>query len=425
MLRKTRVGLRAVLALGLAAQVACLPRITERCRLVTNPTPPPALPAGLAEVDALLLRRATDMTLASRDLNSSLVFVFHRDFAEQLLPAFCERLGQARELAMAGRTVAAGKKYQALLVSSQVLAFAVAIQAMAQYADRRLQAGGQVSRTQEKFASEATPILRAALSEDPREIERALGANPAVFAGWAALLEEWPLQVDDAAHQAKVAMVVLDIAFLVVATYRAAGAAAEIAVAGRPPTPPLPAFAVAGGATAASYTGPAALEMAEALRTLIALGVLDAGVVAALSMTLGGGNASSSPILPNTAQMSVEPKGGGAAKGPVASGPATRARPAGGMDALKGAGQAPDRGGLTRAGRALAKHGGREGSVFPRPTGSPADINQQGQAVLEDILGNVSRTRGNTYGGIDYFGGLRGGGARFDAQNNFIGFLEP
>ena len=46
--------------------------------------------------------------------------------------------------------------------------------------------------------------------------------------------------------------VVLDIALLVVATYRAAGAAAEIA-AGRPPMPPLPVFATSGGVAAAVF----------------------------------------------------------------------------------------------------------------------------------------------------------------------------
>jgi hypothetical protein len=42
-----------------------------------------------------------------------------------------------------------------------------------------------------------------------------------------------------------------------------------------------------------------------------------------------------------------------------------------------------------------------------------------------DILGNVGRTSPNKFGGLDYFGGSLGGGARFDAQGNFIGFLEP
>ena len=302
--------LRAALAVGLAAQLACMPEIQERCRLVTSPSPPPALPHGFVELDALLLRRATDMTVASRRLNSSMVILFHKGFAEELLPVLCGRLEQARELALAGRTAQAGRKYQALLVSSQVLAFAVAIQSMAQYADARREAGGHITNTLQKFSSEAAPILEAALSEDPRTIEQALNAHPEVFAGWARLLEGWQARVDDAAHKAEVAMVVLDIALLVVATYRAAGAAAEMA-AGRPPMPPLPGFATSGGAAAAGLSGTVSLEMAEVLRKLIALGALDAGVVVALSQTFGGRVAPSSPFIPGNASMSTSAEGSG------------------------------------------------------------------------------------------------------------------
>jgi filamentous hemagglutinin len=95
-----------------------------------------------------------------------------------------------------------------------------------------------------------------------------------------------------------------------------------------------------------------------------------------------------------------------------------------GGGALKAAGQAADRGGLTKAGRALAKHGGREGSAFPMATGNPAAINKQGQAILDDILENVSSTRPNKFGGTDYFG-PGGRGARYDAAGNLMGFLEP
>jgi hypothetical protein len=292
---RLRASLAPVVTLCLASHLACVPSITERCWLVVRHAPPPSLPGGFAELDALLLRRATDMTLASRGLNSSLVFVFHKDFAEVLLPSLCERLERARALAMAGRIAEAGKKYQALLVSSQVLAYAVAIQSTAQYADRRLQPGGQISSTQVKFASEAEPILTAALSEDPREIERVLDVHPEIFADWAKLLEEWPARIDDGAHKAEVAKVVWDIAFLVVATYQAADAAAEIAAGGRPPIPPMPAFATAGGALAANSIGPTTLEMAEVLRKLLALGVLDVGVVAALSHSLGGGGRAHAP----------------------------------------------------------------------------------------------------------------------------------
>jgi len=55
-------------------------------------------------------------------------------------------------------------------------------------------------------------------------------------------------------------------------------------------------------------------------------------------------------------------------------------------------GQEADRGGLTRAGRALEKHGGREGSKFPKATGNVGDKNAQGQEILDDIGTNPSST---------------------------------
>jgi len=53
---------------------------------------------------------------------------------------------------------------------------------------------------------------------------------------------------------------------------------------------------------------------------------------------------------------------------------------------LSRAGQVFDRGGLTKAGRALDKHGNRVGSVFPKATGNNLNKNLQGQFQLDDIL---------------------------------------
>ena len=50
-----------------------------------------------------------------------------------------------------------------------------------------------------------------------------------------------------------------------------------------------------------------------------------------------------------------------------------------------------DRGGLTKAGRALDKHGNRSTSVFPKATGNPASKNMQGQYRLDDILTHPNR----------------------------------
>ena len=57
-----------------------------------------------------------------------------------------------------------------------------------------------------------------------------------------------------------------------------------------------------------------------------------------------------------------------------------------GLDALSKAGQVMDRSGLTRAGRALDKHGNRPGSVFPLARGNAFGKNRQGQFHLDDIL---------------------------------------
>src|ERR1044071_659908 len=97
-------ALRPVLALGLAAQLACLPEIKDRCPLITSANPTPALPHDLAQLDALLIRRATEMVDASRGLRRFQAWWFRLGFAEQFLPDLCDRLERARALAMAGRT---------------------------------------------------------------------------------------------------------------------------------------------------------------------------------------------------------------------------------------------------------------------------------------------------------------------------------
>lgn len=96
---------------------------------------------------------------------------------------------------------------------------------------------------------------------------------------------------------------------------------------------------------------------------------------------------------------------------------------------LAESGKALDRAGFTRAGRGLMKHGYREGSVFPKPLGNPAQINEHGQKVLESILNHpekqVITREAEKFGKIvDIFApGI--GGARYTANGEFIGFLEP
>jgi filamentous hemagglutinin len=83
-------------------------------------------------------------------------------------------------------------------------------------------------------------------------------------------------------------------------------------------------------------------------------------------------------------------------------------------------------GNFTVAGRALQKHGSREGSAYPAAKGTPAQINEQGQKILDGIIKapGASVKEGNRFGGFDVIA-PDGRGARFDPQGNFRGFLEP
>jgi hypothetical protein len=308
--------------------MACLPEVKERCPLIIEPSRPPALPHDLAQLDGLLIRRATELVEASRGLRRFQVWWFRVGFAEQILPDLCSRLERARELAMAGRIAEAGRKYQAVLVASQVMHFAIAMHVVAQQADIAGQSGGQITQTIARFADQAKPIYDAALSEDPQRIARAIHEHPEVFKEWADCLEQWPARINDGVERVKVAKLVWDITFLVVATYQVAGAAAEMAVAGRPPMPPVPAaFALGGGAAAVGFSEVASIELAETIRRLIASGALDATVVAAISYTLGSRSSPGALPLPSNLQMSSshQPPGNASATNTP---PAGRARTA-------------------------------------------------------------------------------------------------
>jgi len=80
---------------------------------------------------------------------------------------------------------------------------------------------------------------------------------------------------------------------------------------------------------------------------------------------------------------------------------------------------------LTKAGRAIDKHGGRAGSVFPKPVGNVAKKNMQGQFHLDNILTHPnSFSKSNRFGGVDFL--LPDGrGVRFYKNGQFRGFLEP
>jgi uncharacterized protein RhaS with RHS repeats len=95
------------------------------------------------------------------------------------------------------------------------------------------------------------------------------------------------------------------------------------------------------------------------------------------------------------------------------------------LDTLSKAGQVMDRNGLTMAGRALAKHGNRPGSVFPRHVGRASDKNALGQFHLDDILTHPQTyIKPNKFEGYNFYA-PDGRGACFEVDGTLRGFLQP
>ncbi|WP_157221515.1 hypothetical protein [Herbaspirillum sp. YR522] len=99
------------------------------------------------------------------------------------------------------------------------------------------------------------------------------------------------------------------------------------------------------------------------------------------------------------------------------------------IDDLAQAATAADKGDLSVAGRALQKHGNRDGSAFPNAKGNPADVNEQAQQVVNEILNDPATiaTQRNTgrFGQVTDIVAPDGRGLRYDANGKLIGFLEP
>lgn len=95
---------------------------------------------------------------------------------------------------------------------------------------------------------------------------------------------------------------------------------------------------------------------------------------------------------------------------------------------LEEAGRVLDRAGFTKAGRNLMKHGYRENSIFPKPTGNADKVNEHGQKILEKILNHpereVTHKHSKLLGEVVDIHAPGIGGVRYNTSGEFIGFLE-
>ncbi|MEJ7647744.1 MAG: hypothetical protein WKF57_01660 [Nakamurella sp.] len=93
-------------------------------------------------------------------------------------------------------------------------------------------------------------------------------------------------------------------------------------------------------------------------------------------------------------------------------------------DDVLAAARAPDRNGLTQAGRGLQKHGGRQGSVYEgRSSGNGAARNAQGMEEVRRILDDTVRV--DDLDTVVNIWDSRGWGVRLRKDGTFMGFLEP
>ena len=93
------------------------------------------------------------------------------------------------------------------------------------------------------------------------------------------------------------------------------------------------------------------------------------------------------------------------------------------VNKLIAAGNEFDRGGFTRAGRSLMKHGYREGDIFPKPIGAPEKVNSAGIEILKKIVSDPNRRVVNIPGrGVEIYSET-GLGAYYRSDGTFRGFI--
>ncbi len=176
-------------------------------------------------------------------------------------------------------------------------------------------------------------------------------------------------------------------------------------------------------AAGASMVGGGAVATAGGPTAVVGAPVAVAGAaVAATGVVIAGAGVISA--VDNVTTMLDQRHTGGGGNSGWSSAPSGNSIGGHSVSDLSAAGRAPDRNGLTVAGRSLQKHGDREGSAFPPSTGNPRQRNEQGQEVLDAILNDPQRqvhvgARGTTVWDST------GRSVRFTADGRFDGFTEP
>ena len=291
-----------VASITLLVLCACAaPREASWQRGSGGPGPSPGLREAFDTLDASEGQRLAAIEQAVAQLRRFLTFRYREAIVERSLPELRKMRANARAYADAGRWREAGNLLQATLVATQLVVLEVNLVLVADWADQEGQSSFQIVSQISAYDADMMPLLAAALSEDPARLAAELPEGSRRFEKWLGSIDGWCAAVKRGSTLSHRVIQVLDGAMLVYGVRQAAVVAAEAYAAGRPP----PADALfPGGVAAATQIDVAALEaMSEAIRKLLAAGVLDPAVVAGMGQL---GAAAARPGLTSPASLTMQ-----------------------------------------------------------------------------------------------------------------------
>lgn len=204
----------------------------------------------------------------------------------------------------------AGLRYQAALVATQVVEMKVNVLLVADAADEMGQDSDQIENEITSYEDDMTALTEAAVSFDQARLIAAMPDGIEKLQRWVGRLDEWILALGVGAKLSKKVIQIADLVMIAISIYQVA----KIPVApsgGGSAGPPTIAFGTSGGVAAAARFDVASMAAAlESIRKLIAIGALDASVIAGLSQA-GGGAGTALPELQRPEAMQMSGSGGG------------------------------------------------------------------------------------------------------------------
>lgn len=204
----------------------------------------------------------------------------------------------------------AGLRYQAALVVTQIVEMRVNVLLVADAADEMGQDSDQIESEITSYEDDMLALTEAALSFEEAKLVAAMPGGLEKLQRWVGRLDEWILALGKGAKLSKKVIQIADLVMIAISIYQVAKIPV-VSAGGGSAGPPTIAFGTSGGVAAAARFDAVSMAAAlESIRKLIAIGALDASVIAGLSR-LGGGSDTALPELQRPEAMQMSGGGGG------------------------------------------------------------------------------------------------------------------